>query len=228
MGCSWTGTGGTAGSAKPPVLLSSASTVPRGCFCPARVKLTSLDSELLSSGVQRSTPRQFCGNRAVIYWFRLLSDCLGRTGRHRGSDGNRSPPIRILCCRHDAGLLGSACRKLGLVVSRGLTPKRRRVSTPSTTWDCASSTYNWPLDILHLPEGRGIPGTGNPACYRRGFSLTPRASSVRVSHSARGGLWHCQGCSHPAVSHRVPVSEGRSLPRVYATSDVRSRVDRVR
>ncbi len=68
------------------------------------------------------------------------------------------------------------------------------------------------LNILHLPKGRGIPSMGNPACYPRGFSPTPRASSVRVSHSARGGLWHCQECSHPAVSHRVPVSKERSLP----------------
>ena len=90
------------------------------------------------------------------------------------------------------------------------------VSTPDDTVpavvarviDCKSTT----VDILHLPEGRGIPDMGNPACYRRGLSPTPRASSVRVSHSARGGPWHCQGCSHPVASHRAPISKERSLP----------------
>ncbi len=44
---------------------------------------------------QQSTPRHPCEGWAVIDWFRLLSDCLGRAGRHRRTGGNHSIPCRI-------------------------------------------------------------------------------------------------------------------------------------
>ena len=38
---------------------------------------------------------RLCENRAGIDWFRLLLSCLGRTGRHRRTGGNRSVPSLI-------------------------------------------------------------------------------------------------------------------------------------
>ena len=107
--------GGTAGSAKPPVLLSSVMLGLPELFLPQGVRQTSTDLELLSvvrSAVNSATDSE--KNRAVIDWFRLLwfenqrfsssreskilerSHYLGRTGRHRRISGNRSVPNRFL------------------------------------------------------------------------------------------------------------------------------------
>jgi hypothetical protein len=92
---------GTAGNAtsQPPVLLSSVVFGLPQLFLPWGVRQTSTDSELLS--VLVSTSRAL--HRFMIVrgtdrspdWFRLLSDCLGRTGRHGRTGGNRSVPILI-------------------------------------------------------------------------------------------------------------------------------------
>ena len=92
--------GGTAGaeSAKPPVLLSSVVFELPTLFLPWGVRQNSMDSELLSVLVSSSRALQLRLHRFMRLrgtdrspeWVQLSSDCLGRTGRHRRTGGNRS------------------------------------------------------------------------------------------------------------------------------------------
>ena len=84
--------------AKPPVLLSSVMFGLPVWFVPRGVQQTSSDSELLSVVLPGSRAlRQFIvGTDRSRDWFRLLSHCWGRAGRHRRTGGNRSLPNRFL------------------------------------------------------------------------------------------------------------------------------------
>ena len=89
--------GGTAGSAKPPVLLSSVVFGLPVLFVPRGGRQTSTDLELLSWAYSsRALHRFIVGTDRSPDWFRLLSHCLGRAGRHRRTGGTHSIPDRFL------------------------------------------------------------------------------------------------------------------------------------
>ena len=69
----------------------------RSCFCLTGVPQTSTDLELLCGAASsRARHRFILGTDRSPDWFRLLSDCFGRTDRHRRTGGNRSIPRRFL------------------------------------------------------------------------------------------------------------------------------------
>ena len=94
---------GTTGSAtsQPPVLLSSVVFGLPKLFLFWGVRQISTDSELLSVVFSSSRALHLHLHRFIIGtdrspdWFRFLSECLGRTGRHRRTGGNRSVPSLI-------------------------------------------------------------------------------------------------------------------------------------
>jgi len=100
-GCSRseTGAGGTAGGAKPPVLLFSTMYGVQTLFLPQGRRQALANSELLSVvfSSSRAQHRFIIGTDRSPDWFRWLSYCLGRTGRHRRTGGNRSVSNQFLC-----------------------------------------------------------------------------------------------------------------------------------
>jgi len=93
----------TTGSAtsQPPVLLSSVVFGLPKLFLFWGVRQISTDSELLSVVLSSSRALHLHLHRFNVWtdcppdWFRFLSECLGRTGRHRRTRGNRSVPSLI-------------------------------------------------------------------------------------------------------------------------------------
>jgi len=91
---------GTTGSAtsQPPVLLFSVVFGLPKLFLPWGVRQISTDSELLSVVFSSSRALHLHLHRFIMGadrspdWFRFLSECLWRTGRHRRTGGNRLVP----------------------------------------------------------------------------------------------------------------------------------------
>ena len=119
-------TGGTAGSAKPPVLLFSAFIDPRGCFCPARVESVSTNSELLSLCVQQSTSRptqRRIGRSSTGSDYCLIA---WGGGRHRRTGGNHSVPNLISTYAYDCLSIYAMARQISKwLLQRRLTPSWR-------------------------------------------------------------------------------------------------------
>jgi hypothetical protein len=136
---------------------------------------------------KQSTPRQPCEDWAVIDWFRLLSHCLGRAGRHRrtGTESLFSTPIPPFT------VVGLQLKNVGCEISDNMKP-----------WLAFRSDGAYPR-----PEGRGIAPV--PLIN---YMYGALADAVRRGGSAWTGPAPADGVFERRSSIREPVCRwsGRS------------------